>query len=149
MEKTELKILIGLLPVADQHQLTGTQVVGMIEALAGYMRKSKQTDDAGGMVGAVLGMLGHPTLDVPPMWELLQANLGITRYRENVARDLEGLVRRLSKVQQPGQQSYRELLAAALDDEIADKAEAKKAIQAMKAKWKDEGTDEQDTENDD
>jgi hypothetical protein len=148
MEKTELKLLVGLVPVADQFTLTGTQVVGMIEALAAYMRESKKKDDAGGMAGAVRGMLGHPTLDVPPVWQLLQANLGITRYRENVVRDLEELVRRLAKVQQPGQQSYRELLAAALDAEIADKAEAKKAIQAMKAKWKEEQSDD-DTEDDD
>jgi hypothetical protein len=61
---------------------------------------------------------------------------------------LEELVRRLAKVQQPGQQSYRELLAAALDAEIADKAEAKKAIQAMKAKWQTEHSDNED-ENED
>jgi hypothetical protein len=149
MEKTELKLMIGLLPVADQFKLTGTQVVGMIEALATYMRESKRTDDEGGMAGAVRGMLGHSTLDVPPMWQLLQANLGITRYRENVARDLEDLVRRFAKVQAPGQQSYRELLAAALDAEVADKAEAKKAIKAMKAKWnQDEADEDTDTEDD-
>ena len=149
MEKTELKLLVGLVPVADQFTLTGNQVVGMIEALAAYMRESKKKDDEGGMAGAVRGMLGHPTLDVSPVWELLRANLGITRYRENVARDLEDLVRRLAKVQQPGQQSYRELLAAALDAEIAEKAEAKKAIKAMKAKWQEEHTGDDETGDDD
>jgi hypothetical protein len=113
------------------------------------MRESKRQDDAGGMVRAVRGMLGHPTFDVPPMWELLRANLAITRYRENVARDLEELVGRLSKVQQPGQQSYRELLAAALDDEIAAKTEAKNAIKAMNAKWQEEQLDENETGDDD
>lgn len=144
MERVELQILVQLLPVAEQYQLSGRQVVGMIDALALYMRESKRKNDAGGMVAAVRGMLSDADMDVPPMWELLTTCLGVSRYRDNVARNLEDVASYLAKVEVPHQASYRVVLTAALDAELANKAESKKAIQAMKAKWNKEQDDEEE-----
>ena len=144
MERVELQILVQLLPVAEQYQLSARQVVGMIDALALYMRESKRKNDAGGMVAAVRGMLSDADMDVPPMWELLTTCLGVTRYRDNVARNLEDVASYLAKVEVPHQASYRVVLTAALDAELAKKAETKKAIQAMKAKWNKDQDDEEE-----